>query len=179
MSENELMKRYLPEIKKIKMFHYLSDDDLSKLLSGGEIVIHKMGETIISQGDVSQFFFAVLEGSVDVSVTNLGEVVHVSTISAGDVFGEAAIFIGEKRTANVTCPEQTVVLRIHKSDLLSFIKEYPHAGVKILMLVINGLLQKLGEANFEIAFEKHTYAELEDIDPMIQSIIADDWERKD
>lgn len=175
MLKNNTMERYMPQIKKIRMFQYLSDDDLKNLLVGGEVVVYKKGDTIISQGDISQFLFGVLSGQVDVSITNLGNEVQVSTISDGDVFGEAAIFIGEKRTANVTCQEETVVLRIHKADLLSFIKNYPHAGIKILMLVINGLLKKLGEASFEIAFEKHAYAELDDIDPLIQEIIADDW----
>jgi len=166
---------YIAKIKNVKLFQYLSDDELGSLLEAGEIVTFGPEEKIISQGDVSQYLFAVMEGGVKVSITNLGEEVSGSTVGKGEMFGEAAIVIGEKRTANVTSSENTVALRIHKAELLTFIKNCPNAGIKILMLVINGLLRKLREANFEIAFEKQSYAELEDIDPMIKNIIDDTW----
>ncbi len=175
MSKHEKAAEYIPKIKTVKLFQYLSNDELENLLEAGEIVSYAPDEKIINQGDVSQYLFAVLKGGVNVSITNLGEEVSVSTIGKGEMFGEAAIFIGEKRTANVTSSEDTVVLRIHKADLLTFIKQFPNAGIKILMLVVSGLLRKLREANFEIAFEKQSYSELDDIDPMIKNIIDDSW----
>jgi len=172
MPRNEF-EQYMPKLQKIKMFQCLPEADLKILLAESEVLYCKKGEKIISQGDLSHNFYAIIHGSVLVSVTDKDEEVVINTITEGEMFGEAAIFIGEKRTANVTSSEETIALQIHKADMLSFIKNYPKAGIKILMYVISGLLTKLKDANLEIVIEKQSNVELDDIDPMIQEIIRD------
>ena len=67
--ENETnILQYLQTIKNIQIFHWLHEDELQKILLISSIHHYKKGETIISQGDVGDSLYAVISGSVDVSV---------------------------------------------------------------------------------------------------------------
>jgi CRP-like cAMP-binding protein len=156
------------------LFSYLTDKDLKGLLSVSEIIAYKKGDIIISQGDASQFLFAVLEGNVHVSLQDLKDKdVLICRIGPGEVFGEAAIFMAEKRTANVISSKPTVAVRIHRKDLMSYVRHNPVAGNKILMIIIYGLLKKLKDANQELAFEKQSDMDFDGVDSLIQDFMRD------
>jgi len=171
MSESENMGKYLSNIKKIKIYSSLTEEELKKILSKSEIVRYKKGDRIISQGEESQNFYAIIRGRVEVSVQDHDEEVLISTINEGEMFGEAAIFIMVKRTASVTALKKTVVISIHRQEMLSFIKENPEAGNKILMLIILSLINKVKDANQTIAFEKKSDIDMEEIDSLVRSFL--------
>jgi hypothetical protein len=64
-------------------------------------------------------------------------------------------------------------LRIHKSDLLRFIKDYPKSGNKVLMMIILSLLKKLKKANQELAYEKQAEIDFNYADTLIQDFLND------
>jgi len=174
MTESEIMKKYLPKIREIKIFKYLKEEELDMLLKKAEIIDYEEGNRIISQGEVSEYLFAILKGNVYVSVSCFEkEDIFICTIGDKEVFGEAAVFMTEKRTASVTSSEYTTILRIHRTDMLYFIRKYPEGGIKILMLIINSLLNKLRSSNMEIALEKQSDIKLEDIEPIIRNIMME------
>lgn len=171
MGDASKLGRYLDQIKEIKMFKYLNPEDLDLLLGEAEVVHFAKGESIISQGGTSEYLFVVLAGSVEVSIQDNGNSIFVCKIDQEDVFGEGAIFISQKRTASVNSAEDATMLRIHRSDILYFIKKRPKGGIKVLMLIINSLLNKLRKANLEIVLEKGSDINLENIDPLIREIM--------
>ena len=134
MAEQEY---YITKLKKILMFRYLTDESLREIVRISDVVNYKRDGLIISEGEVSPYLYAILDGAVNVSVRkDEGQEVFLGVIGAGDVFGEAGIFLSAKRTANVVSTENTSILRISRTDLLDFIKKHPRAGVKILMVLI-------------------------------------------
>ena len=170
----ESLSPYWKQIKNIRRFVWLNDNELKIMLKGAKVITYQPGENILSQGDESPHFYAILEGSIDISVKNMDEEVYISTIPGGDIFGEAAIFSTEKRIANVIAGDTTKVVRIHRANILSFIKNNPRSGIKFLMLIINSLLKKLRTSNMEMLLEKQTDdVGLEEIDPLIREIIGD------
>jgi hypothetical protein len=52
------------------------------------------------------------------------------------------------------------------------IKDNPQAGNKILMLIVHRLLHKLREANQELAFEKQSVIDLDDLDSLVQDFMS-------
>ena len=175
MAEPEEIRQYLPFVKEINLFGYMSDEELEKFLERAEIVQYETGERIIYMGDVSPYIYGILQGSVDVTLRELDdEEVFICTIEKGEVFGESAIFLTEKRTADVTSSEDCILLRMHRKEMLSFIKDHPQAGNKILMLLIFSLLNKLREANQELAFEKQSVIDWEDIDSLVQDFMKEE-----
>jgi CRP-like cAMP-binding protein len=172
MAEIVKIEDYLPQIKNVKLFGYLSDEELTKIMTISEVIRYQDGEKIVKQGDVSEYFFAVIQGSVKVSVRELNDdEVFICDIEQGEMFGEAAIFMAEKRTASVSSSGEIILLRIHRRDLMAFFKEQPQAGIKILMLIILSLLKKLRIANEELAFEKQSEIDFDYVDSLIQDFI--------
>ena len=68
---------------------------------------------------------------------------------------------------------KSLILRLHRKDLLTFIGKDPAAGIKVLMIIIYGLLKKLRESNQELAYERKNDGEQEDIDALVESLIKD------
>ena len=163
---------YLQELKKVIVFRYLDEALLKEVLDIAEVLSCEPEEQIVAEGDTSPHFFAVLEGAVNVTVSEEDRAdVFISAIGKGDIFGEAAIFIEMKRTASIVAAERSVLLRIERRKLLTFIKARPSAGIKILMIVIYSLLKKLRDANQELAFERKSDIDQDDIDSVVDEIM--------
>jgi CRP-like cAMP-binding protein len=148
----------LSRVNNISIFHNLNDDEKRNLLSICDLLEYYKGDRVITQGEESSSFFIVLTGTLKVTVKDpAGVEIFVSYIQEGDFFGETGIFSNSKRTANVSPVDTARILSIGKDDFFRFIHMYPHAGVKILMLFVFGLMKKLNETNQGLmAMEKRT-----------------------
>lgn len=163
---------YKDQIKKIITFKFMTDIELENLLESCSLLEFDEEEPIIKQGDTDQSFYAVVTGSVRVSaLESEGRDVYICTIGGGEIFGEAGIFMKVKRTASVTSISRTIVIKIQRTNMLKFIKENPAAGNKFFMVMIYGLLKKLKETNRELAYERKSDIDQDDIDAMVNDLI--------
>ncbi len=157
------------QLKKIRIFQYLSSSEIKKLFEIIKIIEYQDGETIVKEGELGHYFYGLIKGSVNI-VLNENQVT-VGSLSEGDIFGEAAIFTNVKRTANIISKDVVLVVEIQRQDFFKFIKNLPQAGIKILMLMIYTLLKKLKEVNQELAFEKKTIINQDEVDDLIKSYL--------
>lgn len=165
---------FLPKIRTIDAFRYLKEEELSAILDLAEIVVYDSQEEIIAQGDVGEYFFAVIDGEVEISIQQLNKPgVVLSTLTSGEIFGESAIFLKEERTATATSIKRTVVIRIHRQNMLRFFRTTPHAGNKILMIIVLGLLTRLKNANQELAFEKQPDIDFDYVDSLVEDFMKE------
>ena len=163
-------EKYLERIKEIIVFRSFHEKELQGILEFCELISFQEEEMIVSEGDLSPSFFAVIDGTVRVSVKQEGRDVYICSLGAGDIFGEAAMFLKVKRTADVIAAGDVVVLKFIRHDLFRFIKAYPTTGNKLLMLIIYSLLRKLRDANQELAFERREDIDQDDIDALIAEL---------
>ncbi len=166
-------ENFSAELAKIAMFKYFSPDAMREIQAKAEILSFSEAEPIIVQGDKNPYFYAVLKGTVNVTVKEKDKEVFVSSIGEGEVFGEAGIFLNVERTANVVSSEESVILRIGRKDLLTFIKTRPSDGIKMLMIIVYTLLKKLRNADLELAFERKDDSAQDEIDAMVKQIMAE------
>jgi CRP/FNR family cyclic AMP-dependent transcriptional regulator len=165
-------KEHFNELKQLIIFKYIKENDLKKIISLGDIVSFHPGEKIICKGEISPHLYAVLQGTVHVTVPEKNDNdIFICSIGKGDVFGEAGIFLKVKRTADVVSSDHVIAFMVHREQIIDFIKSNPEAGIKILMLIIYSLLKKLKEANLEIAFERKADIKQSDIDAMVEEIM--------
>ena len=163
---------YIPKLKDAYLFRHITEEELTDFISRSEIIQFSQDEKIIAEGEYSPYLFSVIEGAASVTVKEPNsKEVYITTVGKGEIFGEAGIFVKVKRTANITCSENTTILRIHRNDFFNFIKERPNAGIKILLVVIYRLLKKLRSANQEIAFERKTDLDQDDVDLLINDFM--------
>src|SRR6056297_212883 len=135
MREETDLEKYLPHLKSVKVFHWLHEIELRKLLMVATRLRVGEGETIINQGEIGNHIYIIIKGQVEVSIKNQhGQKVSICTIGEGEIFGEAAIFLASKRSATVACLAESEVIRISRQDLVRFFKAHPSAGNKLLML---------------------------------------------
>lgn len=168
--DNDIRNRF----SKSLIFRYVEEHRRDEFLEIAELLLFSKNDAIIREGDESNHVYLVISGEVSVSVQEQdGSQIYLCTIGEGEIFGEAGIFLKTARTANVISLGDSRVLRIHRTDLLNFIKKDPSTGMKILMIIIYGLLKKLRESNQELAYERKGDSSQEEIDALIESLMKD------
>jgi len=118
MNETKEKSQWRGRIAAVTTFKYLSPSELDFLIDKAAVVTCRPEETIVREDEVSQYFFAILDGTVNVTVDEASldgslRSVYICTLGPGDVFGEAGIFIKVKRTATVSAADEVTLLRLH------------------------------------------------------------------
>lgn len=145
------------KIDKISILQYLDDSEKKNLLKFAHFHEYHKGEKIITQGETSYSFYALISGKLDVTIDGEnGKQLLISHINEGEFFGETGIFADGQRTATVSAADASQVLVIERNDFFCFIRMYPKAGIKLMMLFVNGLMKKLNASNKELVVEKET-----------------------
>ncbi len=165
--------QYMAVLNDVLLFKFLDKAEKDALFEKAEILNVADNEIIIHEGEFSPYLYVVLDGCASVQVKRGEKDVYISTIGAGDVVGEAGLFINVKRTANVISCGDSVILSLKRDAFLSFIAANPRGGSRILMVIIYGLLKKLREANQELSFERKSDIDQSDIDEMVSNVMLD------
>ena len=162
--------KYQKSLTDILVFRSLSPEELEEILPFIDIIKFEPEEKVLSEGEQSTAFYAVLQGTVVVTVNSNENDVYICSIGAGDTFGEAAMFLKVKRTATITSADETIVVKMMRGDMFKYFEKCPKAGNKIMMLLIYSLLKKLREANQEIAFERRSDLDQSDVDNLMKEL---------
>ncbi len=145
------------KVDKISIFKYLDDSEKKILSKFAHFHEYYKDERIITQGETSYSFYALVSGKLNVTINGEnGKQILISHINEGEFFGETGIFDDGQRTATVSATDTAQVLVIERNDFFCFIRMYPKAGVKLLMLFVNGLIKKLNASNQELVVERET-----------------------
>jgi CRP-like cAMP-binding protein len=158
-------------LKNTKTFQYLSGEDLDNLYRFCKFVKFEKGEKIIGENEINPNLYVIAKGSVNVMIHEEDKKdVFLSSIGEGDIFGEAALFINMKRTADVYAIEHTELIEIERDGLFSYFKLFPAAGVKVLMVITYSLLLKLHESHLQLAFDRKSYINQEEVDNLMKVV---------
>jgi len=164
---------YKNQIKKNLLFRYMSEEEFFSFLKVSELMEYEDGETIISQGDVSQFLYCLIKGSVAVSAQEKENDIFIYNLEEGEIFGEAALFMTELRIANIKSSGNSLIIRIHRQDVIKFISEYSQAGNRIFILVIYSLLKKLRTSTREITAVKKLYIQVQQMKAQMEKLLQE------
>lgn len=161
------MTQVIENLKKIRIFEYLSDAEIKKFIQKAKMIRYPLDYQIIRQGEIQPIVFVLLSGSVNVQMEKGGIISRIATLGEGEVLGETGIFSDMPRTAYVVAAEEVVMLQIERKDFLAYIKSNPYAGNKILMVLIQFLIRRLKEVNQELVFDKQICLDQDEIDALI------------
>jgi CRP-like cAMP-binding protein len=93
---------------KVALFEGLPQADRIAISKAAALRAYRRGERIVTQGQPGDSFFVLVKGRVAVSILSPeGREVVLSTLSAGDHFGEMALLDEAPRSATVTAVERS------------------------------------------------------------------------
>ncbi|MGJ4888107.1 Crp/Fnr family transcriptional regulator [Bradyrhizobium sp. HKCCYLR20261] len=130
----------LSVLRQHPMFRELEADALDQLCRYAKPTSLKRGATIFSKGDPGSSLYAVISGTVKISVSSPdGRNAILNLISAGELFGEVAVLDGRERTADATANTNCEILVIDRREFLPFVKSQPVLAMKFIELLCDRL----------------------------------------
>ena len=134
-------------LKGVYIFSEISEEHLREILSHCKEKNVDKGEVIVSENELGDSMYLILEGEVKVSLMSEdGKEIILSTLRKGDCFGEMSLLDGEPRSANVIALSKTDLLELSRKDFLNEIVSNKHIAGAILKV----LSMRLREANERI-----------------------------
>ncbi len=117
------------------IFAPFSEEQRLSVVRAFQSKVAKPGEMLIKEGSEPCGLYLVLEGEVEVTMTDDGgDKVVLAYLREGEVFGEISLLQQAVTTANVVSTEKTVVLYLSKDKFDGLREEYPE---------VNNYLEKL------------------------------------
>ena len=108
---------------KVSLFEGLTTADRVALARAATVRTYRRGERIVTQGQPGDSFFVLVKGRVAVSILSPeGREVVLSTLSAGDCFGEMALLDEAPRSATVTAAERSELAVLTREAFFDLLK---------------------------------------------------------
>jgi len=136
--------KYLAIVQKIPVFKRLKLDQFRKILRICKQETVAMDDPLIISKTESVRMFILVSGLLRVVFDDGKE---LSRISPVQTVGEMGVFTGERRSASVFAALDSIVLSIHRKELMALFHNDPDLGICILANVITDLSGKLRKSN--------------------------------
>ena len=131
-----LSSNRLSVLRKHPYFADLEPEAFEQLFRYAKLTTFKRGATICSKGDPGNSLFAVISGTVKISVSSPdGRNAILNLIGAGDLFGEIAVLDGQARTADATANTNCEIYVIDRRDFLPFVRSQPALAMKFIEIL--------------------------------------------
>ena len=141
--ENKLSEDRANLLKRIRLFHSLSDNELFELSSKVMLREFKKNHIILHEEDTNSFMYIIVEGKVKIfQIGNQGKEMIMSVHGAGEFFGEMSLIDGKTDPATVAAMEHSLIAIISRSDFYSLL----HSQEKMLENLLEILCSRLRES---------------------------------
>jgi len=107
-----------------RLFASLTPEQLESVASLMDLASAAEGATLVGEGAPGYSLFVLLDGAADVTREDL----PLSTLRAGDFFGEIALLGEAQRTATVTASSPVALAVMYGSDFRVFERDFPDAA---------------------------------------------------
>jgi CRP/FNR family transcriptional regulator, cyclic AMP receptor protein len=130
----------LSVLRKHPIFSDLAPDALDQLCRYAQPTSLKRGATLFAKGDPGHSLYAVISGTVKISVSSPdGRNAILNLIGAGEVFGEMSVLDGRVRSTDATANTNCEILVIDRRDFLPFVHSQPALAMRFIELLCERL----------------------------------------
>lgn len=138
----------------------LSDRDIDWMLANGTRTQILPGTTLIAEGQPLDALYIVLDGTLSVAVSSLGDK-EIGKIISGEVLGEMSFVDGRLPSASVTAIEECLILSIPRrlltekleQDVLFSLRFY-RAITKFLSSRLRGTVKRFGDDSDYLMYQE-------------------------
>ena len=131
------------ELRRVPLFERLDPEDLQRVAAVAEERDFRDGTTIVTEGEVGDELFVILEGVVRVERQEAdGSTRLIRTYEQGDHVGELAVLLERPRVASVVADGDVRTLVIGGEGLTSILRERPEAAMAMLQTLAERISQQ-------------------------------------
>ncbi len=116
----------------IPLLDDLDGEEKQQLFLSSEQIASGPGDVLLNKGDGGNSMYLILEGAVEVSSKKRGQRRVLTTLGAGQLFGEAAFLMQTPRSADVTAIADTLMLSISNQAFDELSETSPSVALKVL-----------------------------------------------
>ena len=133
---------------RLPIFSELSEAELAKLASVAVPRSWDAGQVVFREGDEGSSCYVVRSGSLKATKAHTdGRTIALTELHPGDMFGELALFSGERRSATIEAIDETSAVALLAEDIRRLLLAQPDIAIKMLA----GLADRVRGANERIA----------------------------
>lgn len=124
----------MAELARLPLFQGLPGQDLTAILTLGELRTFPPGDIILRQGELGAEMYILLTGQVEVDrrLGGHGPRFLRLVLEAGEFFGEMGLLEAKARTATVVAIEHTECLVLTRPQLDHLLRTYPDLALAML-----------------------------------------------
>ncbi len=108
-----------------ELFGDLPPEERKELAGKATVKTVPAGELVFRRGDEGNSIFVLAAGKVWVNLEGPDGEETVSSLQAGDFFGEIALLTRSRRTATITASEDLTALEFQAADVLPLCERHP------------------------------------------------------
>jgi len=130
----------LSVLRKHPYFADLEPEAFDQLCRYAKHSILKRGTPIFAKGDPPTSLFAVITGTVKISISSPdGRNAILNLIGPGEIFGEIALLDGQVRSADATANTNCEMFTIDRREFVPFVRSQPTLAMKFIELLCGRL----------------------------------------
>jgi len=141
------------QLKLVSLFRSLPDEQLKRVETACRIMEQPAGRTIIEEGSSGDNLYMLLEGAVRVHKEDFyGGKEVITTLHAGDHFGEVSLFDEAPRSAAVSTIQPSKLLYLSRESLRSLMDDDHSLATAIYENLVSDLCNRLRETNEHLIY---------------------------
>lgn len=134
-------------LRRIKVLACLGNEELQRFVDFMEVVRVKQWDNVVCEGSPGDAMFFILEGEVRVRLMIADRESILSTLQAGEFFGEVALFDHGARSADVVANTECLLLRIGSGAFQRLVEDNPDLAAPFLLAMGRSLIARLRADN--------------------------------
>lgn len=134
-------------LERVPAFETLAAAELERVAQVAVPRRYEAGEIVFREDDDSDTCYIVRSGSARAVRAHGGRTLTLANFGPGDIFGELAMFVDERRSATVQATAELEALAILGGDMRRLLREHPDIAVKL----IAALGRRLRQTNERLA----------------------------
>ena len=132
-------------LRQIPLFANIDTAKLKLLCFASERLTYTAGQILISQGDVGDAAYIIVDGEAEVLVDSPAGPLKVAVLKRNAIVGEIAILCDVPRIATVKAASELVTLKITKDVFLRMLTDFPEMGLEIMRVLADRLAKTTAE----------------------------------
>ena len=128
----------------------LSPEYVDRLLSMGLVAKFRPEQIIFREGDVSSFFYIIIEGTIALEVTTPGRTIRILTLGAGDELGWSSFLSTVGKQFQARSLDDVVAIAFDSARVLQASDEDPAFGYAMMRRILPMVSERLQATRFQL-----------------------------